>query len=37
MAQLMEEGYTEMNHKDFQDLIKNKKNLLTVFSLKGID
>ena len=30
-----EENMTEIAAKDFQELIKNKKNLLTVFTLRG--
>lgn len=30
-----EEGYTNMSAKDFAELIRNKRNLLSVFKLKG--
>lgn len=30
------EGVTEMTKNQFNDLVRNKQNLLTVFTLKGI-
>jgi hypothetical protein len=35
MLQPQEEGYTDMQAKDFADIIRNKRNLLSVFTLKG--
>lgn len=34
MQQPIEDGYTNIPAKDFADLIRNKRNLLSVFKLK---
>lgn len=35
MSQTGEENYTTMTARDFADVIRNKRNLLSVFTLKG--